>query len=152
MTDELVLSAESPLVSQLVERHGARWLDERDHTAFAARPGHHVLFFSGDPVRFPEALDVAVVLPELRKASDTPFDIGVVRRDAEDAVAVRWGVTHWPSLVFVREGGWLGCVHGMHDWIDYVTEVRSALAATPGRVPGVGIRVVGPGASSACSA
>jgi len=53
-----------PLLMRLLEHHGAELITPESIDAFVASPGEHVLFFSGDPVRFPEALDVAVVLPE----------------------------------------------------------------------------------------
>ena len=56
------------LVQRLVQAHGAQWVGLDDAEAFTAGPGARVLFFCGDPVRFPEGLDVAVVLPELHAA------------------------------------------------------------------------------------
>ena len=92
------------------------------------------VYFGGDPVRFPECLDVAVVLPELH-ALFGGFRVGIVPRADEDALAKRYAVQRWPSLVFLRDGGFLGTVSGMKDWDDYVREVQGTLAATPGRRP-----------------
>ena len=63
----------APLVARLVEAHGATWVGQATLADFLARPGDQVLFFHGDPVRFPEVLDVAVVLPELRKSFGQRF-------------------------------------------------------------------------------
>lgn len=141
-----------PLVQRLADDGRATAVDAASAPLFAARIGAHALFFAGDPVRFGESLDVAVVLPELVAASGGRFDVGVVARDDEDAVARRWGVQRWPSLVFVREGAYLATVSGMHDWTDFVAATHAALDATPSRPPTVGIPVVAAGATaSSCS-
>jgi len=67
-----------PLIEQLLSRHGCERLDETSHDAFVARPGHALLFFTEDPARFREVLDLAVVLPELAAAFPGRFRIGVL--------------------------------------------------------------------------
>lgn len=141
-----------PLIERLVTDHGALRVDRASLEDFESRPGDAVLFFSGDPVRFPEGLDVAVVLPELRAAIGRDFAIGVVTRESEDFIARRYGSQRWPSLVFVRDGEYLATVSGMKDWSDYIDEVRHALAATPTRRPSIGIPVVSAdGSAAGCS-
>ena len=137
-----------PLLQRLVDQHGAQIVAPDALDAWAARPGEHVLFFNGDPVRFPEVLDVAVVLPELSAALGSRFNVGIVPRAHEDAIARRYGVQRWPSLVFLRAGGYVGAVAGMKDWTDYVAEVRAVLERPVSRPPSVGIAVVGAGASA----
>lgn len=133
----------APLVSRLVQQFGARWVGQGNHDDFVAGTGTRLLFFTGDAVRFPESLDVAVVLPELQAAlRSRPFQIGVVRRVDEDTLARRWGSQRWPALVFLRDGQYLATVHGMHDWADYVVRVQQAMDAPPTRAPGIGIPVV----------
>lgn len=131
-----------PLVARLAQAEGATAVDLANLEAWLARPGDRALFFSGDPVRFPEGVDVAVVLPELRAAHAGAFEIGVVLRHDEDALARRFGAQHWPSLVFVRDGRYVATVAGMKDWDDYVAEVGRALASPATRAPTVGIPVV----------
>lgn len=123
-----------PLIERLAAVTGAAVVEPASVEAFEAAPGDAVLYFGGDPVRFPEALDVAVVLPELR-ASVGALRVGIVPRDAEDALARRYAVQRWPSLVFLRSGGYLGTLSGMKDWDDYLREVRDVMARTPGRRP-----------------
>lgn len=123
-----------PLVDRLAATTGGHDVTPERIESFEAEPGDAVLFFGGDPVRFPEALDVAVVLPELH-ALFGRFRVGIVPREVEDALARRYAVQRWPSLVFLRDGGFLGTVSGMKDWDDYLREVQATLAATPGRRP-----------------
>lgn len=140
-----------PLVQRLLDQPAAQALSLDTLDAWLARGGEQVLLFSGDPVRFPEALDVAVVLPELCGAFAGRFAIGIVPREHEDAIARRYGVQRWPSLVFVRDGGYLGSVSGMRDWDDYLREVGDVLSREVSRAPTVGIPVVAAGpAADAC--
>jgi len=101
-------------------------------------------------VRFPEGVDVAVVLPELQKQFPGRLLIGVVVREDEDTIARRYGVQRWPSLVFLRNGGYVGTIAGMLDWVDYVARVEELLAQDAGRLPGIGIPLVSAQAGSAC--
>lgn len=140
-----------PLVERLIAQHGASPITLATLDAWLDHAGDQVLFFSGDPVRFPEGLDVAVVLPELQAAFGGRFRVGAVLRDDEDAVARRFGAQHWPSLVFIRDGGYVATVAGMKDWDVYLREIAQALDAPVKRAPTVGIPVVSAqGNASAC--
>lgn len=139
-----------PLQQRLVQQFGATWVTTDTLDAFVAEPGDHVLLLSGDPVRFPEALDVAVVLPELQAAHAGRFTVGVVDREHEDAIARRFGSNRWPSLIFLRDGAYVTTLPGMHDWSDYVAKVGEALAAPTGRAPTIGIPLVSADPASTC--
>lgn len=130
------------LVERLVHDFGARWVDEGTVDDWAAEGGDRVLLLAGDPVQFPEGLDVAVVLPELRHSVGRPFEIGVVPRDREDAVARRFGSQRWPALVFLRDGRYVTTLPGMHDWDVFVQRVAEALAMPASRAPTIGIPLV----------
>ncbi len=143
--------AHSPLLlHRLVDSCGACWIDETNVNAFTQEPGARVLFLCGDPIRFPEGLDVAVVLPELRTALGIDFAIGAVRSHCEDDIARRFGVQRWPSLVFFRDGHYTTTLAGMYDWGDYLGRVEQALRMPPSRKPGIGIPVVTLGGDSHC--
>ena len=140
-------SREAPLVRRLVEQFGAHWVSLATHADFCALPGDQVLFFTGDPVRFPECLDVAVVLPELQRAFPGRLTVGVVRRGDEDAIARRWGSQRWPALVFLRQGEYVGTVSGMLDWTDYLARVADLLDTPSSRPP---IPLMGSGSAPSC--
>lgn len=125
----------APLVARLVERHGASWVGTDSVDAFLAGDGDRVLFFHGDPVRFPEGVDVAVVLPELQSAFPGRFTVGVTTRADEDRLAARFGAQRWPSLVFLRDGRYVTTIAGMLDWTDFVARVGAALAMPTSRAP-----------------
>lgn len=127
--------AEPPLVTRLVEQHGAERLDDASIEAFVAAPGEAALFFTEDPVRFREVTDVAVILPELAAAASRAFRIGVLPPPLANARASTYGVRRWPALVFVRGGGWLGNVEGLRDWSDYLAAVNALLVGETHPLP-----------------
>lgn len=137
-----------PLVTRLVEQHGASWVDDGDVDAWTAGAGDRVLFFWGDPVRFPEGLDVAVVLPELQRCLPGRFTVGVARRAGQEAMARRLGSQRWPTLMFFRDGRYVGVLCGMQDWDVFVAEVHRLLATPATRLPGIGIPLVSAGAAA----
>lgn len=137
------------LLTQLVERHHAQWVDQDNLATWLDATGDQLLFFAGDPVRFPEAMDVAVVLPELLKASSaTVVQVGVAVPETAQALALQFGSQRWPTLMFFRDGQYTTTLSGMHDWSDYVGLFAQALTAPRSRAPTVGIAVVSADASA----
>ena len=134
-------AAVSPLIERLVSAHGAIWLDGDNIQSWAAGDGDRVVLLAGDPARFPEGLDVAVVLPELQRTFGRRFEMGVATREHEDAIARRYGSIRWPALVFLRDGQYITTLSGMLDWDVYVERVGEALAMPASRPPTVGIPV-----------
>ena len=136
------------LVTQLIEKHGATRLDEAGFEAFVAAPGEAALFFTENPVRFREVLDVAVIVPELAAAASRRFRIGVLPPPLANAKASTYGVRRWPALVFVRAGEWLGNVEGLRDWGDYLAAVNELVEGEPRPLPARVIPVAVAGAPS----
>jgi len=136
--------------SRLVSVHGAVEVGVAEYEEFVGGRGNSLLFFSGDPGRYPESLDVAAVLPELMKAFPNQFRAGLVRAEAEVALQVKFGFGTWPALVFLRDGAYLGVLTGMRDWDDYLREIPALLAAPASRPPTLGVAVHGE-ASGGCS-
>jgi hydrogenase-1 operon protein HyaE len=99
------------------------------HAVFIARPGVNVLFFAGDPKKFRDTTDVAVVLPELDRAFEGKLQPGVVAKSAERELQLHYGFTAWPALVFVREGGYLGAITGIQNWGEYLQEINELIVA-----------------------
>lgn len=141
----------SPLIHRLVSDFGATWVDDANIAAWSAEGGDRVVLFAGDPVQFPEGLDVAVVLPELQRSLNGRFQIGVVQREKETALAKRYGSQRWPTLMFLRDGQYVTTLSGMHDWDDFLREMDTALAKPISRAPTIGIPVVSASGSSASS-
>lgn len=137
----------APLVRRLAASPGARWVPAAALDAFLAEPGEQLLFFHGDPVRFPEVLDVAVVLPELRRHFERRFGIGIVPRADDDRVAAQFGVQSRPALVFLRDGRYVDCVNGMLDWQDYLDRLQQVFQRPASRPP---IRVSAASPAAGC--
>lgn len=148
MTETRPPAAEPPLVTRLVERHGAVRLDEDGFAAFAGAPGEAALFFTEDPVRFREVLDVAVIVPELAASASRRFRIGVLPPALANAKAATYGVRRWPALVFLRGGEWLGNVEGLRDWSEYLAAVNALVEGEPRPLPARVIPVAAAGAPS----
>jgi hydrogenase-1 operon protein HyaE len=128
-------------LSRLVSAHDVAEVGLAEYEDFVGGSGNSLLFFAGDPERYPESLDVAAILPELMKAFPDRFRVGLVRAEAEVALQVKFGFGVWPALVFLRDGAYLGVLTGMRDWGDYLREIPVLLAAPASRPPTLGVAV-----------
>ena len=67
----------SALIRALAERHGLPVVDDAPIDAFlapaAGEPPAALILFAGDPARWPEANDVAAILPELSRRFPANF-------------------------------------------------------------------------------
>jgi hydrogenase-1 operon protein HyaE len=119
------------LIRRLTSRHGIAAVEVATVDEFLAAPDAadaSLLFFSGDPARWPEAHDVAVVLPELVAAFAGRLRAAVVTREAEAELMRRFGVNVLPSLALVRDGETLGVIPKIRDWSVYVARIEAWLA------------------------
>lgn len=86
-----------------------------------------VLLSMGDPTRFMEAIDVAVVLPELIDAFRGRLRGAVIARRAESELGQRFGVRVQPTLIFVAKGETLGLIAKIQDWPVYVDRIAKLI-------------------------
>lgn len=138
-----------PVLERLAEQTGRCVGSAAELDALLAEPGDLALFCGGNPVQHPECLDVAVVLPELLKAYPDRLKAAVAAPALEADLQARYGFSRWPTLVFLRDGGYVGAISGMQDWPVFVARCAELLAAAIGRPPTVGIAVTA-AASSTC--
>lgn len=128
-----------PLINRLVEQFAAAWVDLDNVDAWLAQPGDALLLLCGDPVRHPECLDVAVILPELCKTlterHGCHLRLGVGRRADEEALAERFALRRWPSIIWLRDGGYVTQIDGMRDWDVYLRMAESALQQSNALIP-----------------
>ncbi|WP_339890606.1 hypothetical protein [Neptuniibacter pectenicola] len=139
----------SPLINRLVDELNYPLLNADNFDAFIKSNKYSVLFCTEQPARFPESNDVAVILPELvnRFSQLTP---AVVSTEFEKKVQGRYNFNVWPTLVFLNEGRFLGCISKVQDWDMYGLEIQSILGLEPRRDPGIGIPVVVNPSSTSC--
>ena len=122
-----------PLVQRLLQDRGWPLVNGEElealvrQTAAENPDGAVVLFCAGDHERYPQVLDVAVVLPELVTHFDGRLQPAVAARAAEEAFARRFGFHQWPSLVFLRGERHLGTISRMQDWQVYLARIRALL-------------------------
>jgi len=146
----LAAPAVHPLVEQLFTRHGFVHVDAESLDAFANAPGHALLVFTEDPVRFKETLDLAVIAPEVAKAFAGAFRAAVLLPADARKVAPRYGFARWPALVVLKDGRYVGAIDGLRNWEDYVEEMQRLLSAEPTRAPSIGIAVKSSGDAGHC--
>jgi len=133
-----------PLIQRLLEDYGYPEVNLDNHKDFIGRPGVSVLFFAGDPKSYRETTDVAVVFPELVRAFGGQLRPAVVTRvfEVEQELQRHYGFREFPTLVFLRDGGYLGAISRIRDWSEYLQLITELLAAEPRRAPGFKIPVV----------
>ncbi|MGJ4891744.1 hydrogenase accessory protein [Bradyrhizobium sp. HKCCYLRH3099] len=101
-----------------------------------------VLLSAGDPARFPEALDVAIVLPELITAFQGRLRGAVIARNAEAELGARFGVRVQPSLILCRGSDVLGVIAKIQDWSVYVDRISRLIDRPVGAVATVVASIV----------
>jgi len=115
-------------------RHGLPTVDSTDIDHFLASAESAgavpVLLFAGDPLRWPEAADVTVVLPELIEAFQGRLQGAVIAPQAELALAPRFNVQVYPSLVLCREGKVQDVIPKIKDWSVYIDRITGLLDGT----------------------
>jgi hydrogenase-1 operon protein HyaE len=137
-----------PLLAQLATKHGFVDLVADTFDAFANAPGRALVVFTEDPARFKETLDLAVIVPEIARAFDGRFRVGVLLADAAREIAPRYAFRRWPALVMLADGRYVGAIDGLRNWDEYLTEVAELLVAQPTRPPSIGIAVAAAGAGA----
>ncbi|MDP2902834.1 MAG: hydrogenase [Methylovulum sp.] len=130
------------LIDQLQTCHGLPLLGADSYDPFVYGNGNVVLFFCNDPAQFPESSDVAVILPELLKAFSGRLHAALIAKPIERELQARFRFIGWPSLVFLRNGEYLGAITGIRDWQEYRQETARILAATPSQPPGFDLNKV----------
>ena len=131
----------APLIDRLSDELNYPLLNLGNIDNFLSQNALSVLFFTNDTNRFPESLDVAVVLPELI-ALFPDITPAVIARDDEIKLQSLYGFRSWPALVFMKGNEYLGVITGIQDWGDYLKDIPIILSSEPSRPHSIGIPVV----------
>lgn len=123
--------AHSPLLQQMMARHGYPEVDAEGVDAAAGKLPLAMVLLAGDWWRLAESDDLAVVVPELERALDGHVKVLVAARSAERALQRRFRFGAFPALVFLQAGGYLGAIEGIRDWADYLVEIPEILGRDP---------------------
>lgn len=115
------------LAARLEQRGFTRLEDEAAFDAFTAE-GSALVLFVEDPVRVPEAWDLAVIVPEVCKPLGAAVRTGFVLPVVGKQLQPRFGFRVWPALLCLRGGGYVGALEGIRDWATYSAEVPALLA------------------------
>ena len=125
----------SSLLSSIIAQHRFAVVTDAELPAFSAAHEHCVLFFSGDADRLMESNDVAVILPELIKASRGALVPVIVARESERILQRKYRFSAFPALVFLRRGEYLGAITRVRDWADYMREIPEIMSREPSMPP-----------------
>ncbi|MGC2166945.1 MAG: hydrogenase [Gallionella sp.] len=125
-------------------------LDEEGLEAFVMAGGNGMVLFTQEPDQQPETWDVAVILPEVLKLTGDRLRAAIISPELARREKLRFGITRWPALVFVRDGGYVGVIEGMRNWDEYTQEIAAMLNKPTSRAPSVGIPVKAVGAAPSC--
>jgi hydrogenase-1 operon protein HyaE len=101
-----------------------------------------LLFFTENPVQFPESDDVAVVLPLLMDAFDDRFQVAIVECNSEHGLHGRFPFDTWPALVMLHGDAYVGAISRMQNWAVYLTEIEHLLNTQAPTTPRLKIPVV----------
>ncbi len=125
----------SPLIETIIERENLPVVTSETLGDFAQGNGDTILFVTGDASRHVEVNDVAVILPEILKASNRALKAAVLDRDSERKIQTTYRFSKFPSLIFLRDGEYLGTIQKVLDWQDYIIEINTILAGDPKPIP-----------------
>jgi hydrogenase-1 operon protein HyaE len=115
------------LIKRLTEELGYPEANPATLPELIAQPACLVLFFPGNPERYPESSDVAVILPELIAAFSGRLQPAVVSLAHEEQLRERYPFDRWPALVFLRSGVQIGTISKVRDWADYLEQITNLL-------------------------
>ena len=130
-----------PLLARLCDGFGFSTFDAAAVDALAAGSGHVLLVFTEDPESYREALDLAVIVPELAREFAGRFAVAVLLPEPARAIAPRYGFRRWPAVVLLRDGAYVGAIDGVRDWSEYRLELAQLLEAPSSRPPTIGIAI-----------
>ena len=125
----------SPLVQNMIDKYGYPVLAEETLDKFIRDEGEVVLFFTEAMKPLPETDDVAMILPELVKAFNNQLKVAVIEKFTHRNLQLRYGFTSWPTLVFLRDGNYLGAISRVQDWQVYLADIQRILASEPSPPP-----------------
>lgn len=123
------------LIQQLITNNQYPLLTEETVDTFIKQHHYSVLFFCNDEKLFPENLDVAVILPELISVFKGQIVPAIISRADEMQIQRKYGFTTWPSLVFLKDGNYLGVISKVRNWDEYLSEIQNLLLSEPSLPP-----------------
>ncbi len=125
----------SPLLQSIIERENIAVVTEDTVDEFLAVNNEVALLFTGDHERLVESDDVGVIFPEVIKTFKGRITAAVVDRGSERQLQLRYLFNAFPSIVFLREGEYLGVISRVMDWNEYIVETSQILSKETSKPP-----------------
>ncbi|MBS9781272.1 MAG: hydrogenase accessory protein [Gammaproteobacteria bacterium] len=134
MTEQITLH---PLFARLMNEFGASLITQKNIDSFLSETDDlpTVLLFAGDPVRRPEGLDVAVILPELMTHFPNQCRIALISPEDDQILGKQFDIDIRPTLVFLRGTHVITKIIKLHDWQIYLDLFGQALTACQNTTP-----------------
>ncbi|MBU6993624.1 hypothetical protein [Ferrovum myxofaciens] len=136
----------SELLDRLVMKNGISDLDQVGFQNFMDCPGSGVVLLINEPDTAAENWDTAVIFPELLAVTGNNLRAALMRPEHAKSLLTRFGIGRLPALLFLRDGGYVGSIEGLHDWSEYVKEYAIMLQKPVSRAPSIGVAI-----SAVCS-
>jgi hydrogenase-1 operon protein HyaE len=130
-------------LAQIAAPHCYTRLDAASFDDFLEQAGPALVLFAEDPLRVPETWDLAVILADILKGIAEPLRVALLPPEAAVPLGKRYSISLWPTLVGLRDGGYVGSIEGMLDWDVFRHRLEQLLSAPVRRPPGIGIPVQG---------
>lgn len=134
-------------IGRMQQKHGFQRVSGDDQVF---PEGLVALLLTEDPQRNLEVLDACVILPEALKPLGGDVARWVAGPDAAPDLMQKFGVARAPSVVFLRDGQYLGGLNGIRDWSEYQIEMARLLNG-PAHPKPIGIPVRALSTQGACA-
>ena len=147
------MNMSSPAAPDLLARLqqlGYRQIEAEQLAAVAAECPLLLVMLNEDPLKHPEVMDNAVIVPQvLREFPAGAFQVAYADAPHSRSIAQMFGIVKFPALVFLRQGEYVGAILGLLNWSEVVPAFADKLTAAARRPPSVGIPVVSTSGSCA---
>lgn len=114
-------------------------LDEEGLESFVMAGGDGMVLFTQEPEQQSEVWNIVAILHEVLKRNGDALRAAVITPELARKEQARFGITHWPSLVFVREGRYVGAVDDLRNLDEFALEIAAMLEKTASIAPSAGI-------------
>lgn len=128
------------IISRITRENNFKLLNATSIEAFINSSGETLIFFLDNPIKRAEAVDLAVLIPELVTLTQRLVNVGILcpipganpNKSASDPQTIKtimnkFVINRLPSILFLRDGGYLGSIIGLKNWSEYQSEISQII-------------------------
>lgn len=116
-------------------------LNNESFASFIKTEVDTLIFFLDDPVRRPEAMDLAVLIPDIKTLCAKEVTCGFLRAESSRQLMPKYGINKLPCILLLRNSEYVGVIIGLKNWNEYQEEITALLAKPTSKAPSIGIAV-----------